>query len=646
MALFVACFVFLVSAALAQSPLADLPIEQLADLQVRTAALHGQTLESAPASVTVITADQIRVFGYRTLGDVLSNTRGFHMTADGGFQFAGVRGFSIPGDYTTRFLVMIDGHPLGDNIYGAMYNFGEDFPISLAMVRRIEIVRGPTAALYGSNGLFATINVITKSPGGPTHSKVSVEGGSFGTQKVQAMLAGTLGKEAAVSIYSDASHASGRQVQFPGVTHPVDHVEAEDAFHVAASLKWKNWSVIAAGGEHKSIIPTGWYGATLGDTGTTDLESRNFIDAAWSRPTGVTGEFQWRFYYDQFRYDGVYEYRPADDHRNYDGALGDWTGSQFVYRGDAGRFGAVTLGIEGNIDLRNTQYGYDMVDRDGGTERRDLFRINWRNSRYAIFGQQEITVGSAWTVYAGLRFDDSRRDAPFLSPRVALVYNHSGTAYKLMYGTGFRNPSAYERCWEPNPGIQPERIGTVEFATERTMGSHLNWLASVFTYRLDDLIVGVPISDNVLRYDNSGSARVTGAESEVNVVADRFEASANFFGRTGGASFRGLRESPAYLAQFRAAARLLRGALTPASTVRVLGQRQDAAGGATPPAAVLDLTATVAGWQPGMELVFGVRNLLDAQYSDPLSPEHATSLLPRAGRAIFLKLTWRHESQR
>ena len=171
----------------------SMTLEQLMQVRIEGAALHPQTLEDAPASVTVITAEDIRKYGYRTLGEALASVRGFYVTNDRTYETVGVRGFSLPGDYASHLLVLVNGHNMADNVFNYMLYFENDFPIEMNLIKQVEIIRGPASALYGSNAMFATVNIITKSPEEVGPLTLTDDTGSFGEKKGQIVAAGTLG---------------------------------------------------------------------------------------------------------------------------------------------------------------------------------------------------------------------------------------------------------------------------------------------------------------------------------------------------------------------------------------------------------------------------------------------------------------------
>lgn len=117
----------------AQADMADLPLEQLMQLQVTTASRYAQTALEAPATVSVVTADDIRLFGYRNLSEVLGSMRGLHVSYDRTYHYLGTRGFATPGDYNTRVLLLVNGVRFNDNLYDQA-TIGTDFPIDLDLV--------------------------------------------------------------------------------------------------------------------------------------------------------------------------------------------------------------------------------------------------------------------------------------------------------------------------------------------------------------------------------------------------------------------------------------------------------------------------------------------------------------------------------
>ena len=125
------------------------------------AAKYEQKVNEAPAAVIIITADQIKKYGYRNFAQILDSVPGLFTSNDRNYGYLGIRGFDRPGDYTSRVLLLIDNHRLNDAVYDAG-GTGTDVPIDVDLIDRVEIIKGPGSSLYGTNAFFGVVNVITK----------------------------------------------------------------------------------------------------------------------------------------------------------------------------------------------------------------------------------------------------------------------------------------------------------------------------------------------------------------------------------------------------------------------------------------------------------------------------------------------------
>nr|WP_255682206.1 TonB-dependent receptor [Luteimonas sp. BDR2-5] len=126
-----------------------------------TAAGYEQNVKDAPATITVITAEEIKRKSYTDITDVLKNVPGIHIQGGGVEQSIMIRGMSA--DYT---LFLIDGRPMQDNqafgLNGAQAGTPINFLPPLESIERIEVVRGPASSLYGSDAMGGVINIITR----------------------------------------------------------------------------------------------------------------------------------------------------------------------------------------------------------------------------------------------------------------------------------------------------------------------------------------------------------------------------------------------------------------------------------------------------------------------------------------------------
>lgn len=153
----------------AVDPAADLTspsLEELMQVEVVVGVSRcEQSVLDAPASVSILTAAEIRWFDYRTNDDVLRVVRGLFLTCDRNDTYVGVRGFQRLGDYNTHVLLLVDGHRLNENVYGGGY-MGTEATLDVELLERVEVIRGSSSSLYGTSAFLAVVNLVTRAPEG------------------------------------------------------------------------------------------------------------------------------------------------------------------------------------------------------------------------------------------------------------------------------------------------------------------------------------------------------------------------------------------------------------------------------------------------------------------------------------------------
>jgi len=600
---------------------------------VEAVSLHAQTLAEAPANVTVITAADIRKYGYRTLAEALAAVAGFYVTYDHQYHYVGVSGISLPGDFNSRFLVMLNGHPLTDNIYNSNGFFGQDFGVDMDLVERIEIIRGPTSALYGSNGMLANINVVTRSPVDADKLRVSGETDSDGERKVALSSGLYLGHGANLLLSASVFNNTGAGI-----------ADGERGYHSFAQLIWHDWSFTGYFNARDKQALLGAGTSLMYDPGQYVVDSRNFVSAVYRHPMGP-GEIRWQTSYDQYRYRDRFDYPDSVGgiESEHDINRGDWLDTQLTYDLPLNGIGPFTVGVSGSWDLRAEQY--NLVD---GAR---LNYANYPQRGVAFFAQQEWQLSPKWQLYGGLRLDDTRYYGAALSPRAALVYQPSARAtYKLVYGRPFRNPSAFEQFYNdgglsyaPAPRLAAEIADTLEASMERRIAGSWTVVVRGYHYTIERVIDAVTLASGAQQYRNTGNVVTRGAEF---TLADKLwrrvevAGSSSFGDAHAGSPAQTEPNSPAVISKARVGVPLGNGEgrWFLAGSMQYFSSRYTWTGSRLGGAALADFTAT-ARISRRFELQAGVRNAFDKRYEDPIYLD--LDRMPGDGRSAFLRLVCR-----
>lgn len=633
--------------------LTTLSLEQLLDARVESAALHPQFLEDAPASVTVLTAEDIRKYGYRTLAEALASVRGFYGSYDRSYHSVGVRGFNLPSDYASRFLIMVNGHNMADHIFDSMLWLGVDFPVEMNLVKQIEIVRGPSSALYGSNGIFATINIVTKSPQEAGPPALTLDGGSFGEKKAQVMIAEPIGKGANLLFSGSVFNNSGQSpLYLPQLDTPANNdgqavrMDSEKGYHFFANLVWRNWSITAMLSDRNKIQPISWGPTIFNDRGTQLMESAGYVEAAYAREL-ARGALEWRIYFNADHLRGRFDY-PLDtpsgsmveDNRTF--SESDWIGTRLSYRFDISHLGTLTVGTQSEIDLRAYQGSQDVEPVP-----MVFVNIDKRDKTLAFFLQDEKRLSPHWSLDLGARYDLSTYRKNFVSPRAALIYQPSDQwSYKFLFGRSFRNPSTFQLFYgdgftaAANPDLHPESANTVEIDVERKLGRRMNLVAAGYSYWLSSFLEGVYTDAGLFQIQNRGKVHATGVEIEINGRPFPWletTASYAFQKSTDYDADEVLENSPNHLAKLRFAVPLGR-KFDASSSMQYYSARRTFAGAWVTPVYLADFTITSKNLLPYFDIQFGIRNAFSRNYSDPIALTPLVDALPQPGRTVFVEL--------
>ncbi len=469
---------------------------------VTGASKREQSLGNVASAVTVISADRLRRFGYRTVSEALRAVAGLYVIDDRTINRLGIRGLQLLGDYNTRVLVLVDGAAINEPV-NAYVGVGYDLPVTIDSIERIEVIRGPVSSVYGTSAFFGIINIVTRSADRSPKGWARVTGSQYGGNDFAGGFAvGGVNEQIRAEI--SATQRFGETLEIPelaeaGLEDGRTSADEEQALRASVVASYHGAFLQLRGYWDLRELPGAVFDSKPGDERNTFLNTQLLLEGGYSHDFGERLSMTVRGHLNLYRFEDnlIFPDETVDEEEYLwiDQFDAQWGGSEL-----RGRYAILSddrMGFTAGIDST-----FNEIDANSyAPEYPDFGEIELSNSYNAqgIYGEFDAAPTSWLSFTAGARYDRHSVFEERLSPRAALFVQGEKYGAKLLYGEGFRNPSWIEVFLEdgvayiPNPNLRAEVIRGYETVLWTRPTSGLNLRLSGFRWQLDNLIEGIDI---------------------------------------------------------------------------------------------------------------------------------------------------------
>jgi len=471
-----------------------LEVELFSNDSVEAASRVVEPVELAPASVSLISGQELRAMRYPTLVEALRGTRGVFLSDDRGYQALGFRGFGRLGSYGNRVLVTLDGTPMNDDWIWSSY-VGFDLRADLEDIDHIEVVRGPGSVLYGTSAFSGVVNLVSRGDDVPTGREIGLSVAADGVARARARISQRFGSDAGFWASVSAGQSQGRDFFFPeyvadGPPQVAGNARGVDGAHFVTftgRAHYQRLSLSWSLNHHDKQLPTGQFETLLGDGRTRQADTRGFVEARLELPIAGVMTSLTRVHGNVYAYRGDFARAPGDEGVETNAYDSYWVGAEQRFVFTPAPSVSISVGGEGQL--------HPSVQQRGATETEGTYLDDEQDfALAALYGSLDLRPTSALKISIGGRLDYYSTFGASFNPRLALILQpYDGGNIKLIAAKAFKAPSVYEQSYAfigqlENPDLTPENIYSAELEFSHRLSRTVVATAAVYTNYISDLI--------------------------------------------------------------------------------------------------------------------------------------------------------------